>query len=155
MMITLFIAALVLLAALLIRHGMRVNRGLPSRMDKDAAYRAYRALPLGVVGESFHRDNLVQLMGTHNEAGSYATIEAGLVPDLTNPHDPNAVNVVVQDLVVGHLSSPAAKKYRKRYGLETIIVPGAIVGGFKKGRAWADYGVRLDLQLYGGNDNDS
>jgi hypothetical protein len=69
---------------------------------------------LSVVGESFYQDALRRLAGGIASNGIFT---ARLVPEPTNPHDPNAVAVCAEgtDLErVGYLSRKVARQYQPR-----------------------------------------
>jgi hypothetical protein len=91
---------------------------------------------LDVVGESFYQDNLWQLVGAQ-PGDHYRRVEitAVLVPEYDNPHDPNAVGVLIDGLKVGHLSRSDAREYRpgllalQERHRAPIALPGDIVGG--------------------------
>jgi|GEM_PF-2047806 len=63
---------------------------------------------LHVVGESFYRDHLRALV----KAGVGRNTVAWLVPEPDNPHDPNAVAVMVHKGKVGHLSRENAASWQ-------------------------------------------
>lgn len=67
---------------------------------------------LEVVGESFHLDNLWQIVGGRPSMAIRRPIQAALVPELYNPYDENAVAVRIDGLQVGHLSRQDALDYR-------------------------------------------
>lgn len=107
-----------------------------------------RDFPLRVVGTSFHVENLVALCGPATDHVRRTPKEAVLVLEDDNPHDPNAVRVDIDGLVVGHLSRADAVLFREQYArwarkgmpCDAIIVS-------RRSDAASDYGVRLDLDL--------
>jgi hypothetical protein len=112
--------------------------------------------PVQIRGESSYKGNLENICGYHGEESYFADDhKAILYLEDDNQYDPgNAVRVEIDDLVVGYLSRPDAKKYRKRLtevdGPENAIAlcGASIRGGFitKYGEK-ADYGVRLDFNI--------
>jgi HIRAN domain len=64
-----------------------------------------------VVGESFYQEAISSVSGrTGTEALSFDCV-AALVPEPTNPHDPNAIAVQIEGHLVGHLSRENAILY--------------------------------------------
>ena len=91
---------------------------------------------LEVVGESFHQPNLWHLVGARpGKVRVRRGIQAVLMPETSNPHDPNAVSVWIDGLQVGHLTRENARLYRpgllalqEAHGIP-IALPGVIAGG--------------------------
>jgi len=65
-----------------------------------------------VVGESHFQRELDQIAGGKCEDGHDFDALAALLPVDDNPHDPNAVQVQIQQMIVGYLSREDAKAYR-------------------------------------------
>lgn len=63
---------------------------------------------IDIVGESFHVDNLKRLRRKYG-SGEMQII---LRPEPSNRYDKNAVAVLVDEMVVGHLSKPMAKAWQ-------------------------------------------
>ena len=93
-----------------------------------------RVLPGGnrveIVGESFYRKAISEVIAL---GGSGVPLWASLIPEPTNPYDPNAVKVVIAGKHVGHLSRevaivflPVAQKIRE---LGCEVQCSAIIGG--------------------------
>ena len=101
-----------------------------------------------VVGESFQRDHLVQLIKKHNLTDSgelYTTATLKLEPE--NAFDPTAVMVVIEDLQVGYIPksfSPAMTDYIKAKGGKTLQVPARV--GWDKESPQPLVGVRLKME---------
>lgn len=93
---------------------------------------------LEVVGEASYRQNLRSLFGA-DEGRRY--FQAELCPEPDNPHDPNAVKVLIDGKTVGYLSRRMAQVYKRRYGLQVTFVATVIVA--REG----GYGVWLDCNL--------
>ncbi len=73
-----------------------------------------RTQQLEVAGEWYRAANLRNLFSRHakvSESGAEIRLPAVLVPDASNPHDDKAVAVFVDDLHVGYMERPDAKKY--------------------------------------------
>src|SRR4051794_19212595 len=90
---------------------------------------------LEVVGESHYQDHLWQLAGGLQAERIRCAIQAVLVPEPDNPHDSNAVCVLIDDGVVGYLSRQDAAAYRPglvalmcKHG-GSIALEGQIIGG--------------------------
>jgi len=101
-----------------------------------------------VVGESFQRDHLVQLIKKHNLTDSgelYTTATLKLEPE--NAFDPTAVMVVIEELQVGYIPksfSPAMTDYIKAKGGKTLQVPARV--GWDKESPQPLVGVRLKMK---------
>lgn len=111
--------------------------------------------PLKVQGESFYKDNIENVSNYlgEDEGVNADDFIAHLILDEKNINDENAVRVEIDNKIVGYLSRPAAKLYRKKLkelGLENVIGEcfASIRGGYiKRDGTQADFGVRLDLVL--------
>ena len=101
-----------------------------------------------VVGESFQRDHLVQLIKKHNLTDSgelYTTATLKLEPE--NAFDPTAVMVIVEDLQVGYIPksfSGEMTEYIKAKGGKTLQVPARV--GWDKESPQPLVGVRLKME---------
>ena len=100
-----------------------------------------------VVGESFQRDHLVQLIKIHNLADFgelYTTATLKLEPG--NVFDPTAVMVIVEDLQVGYIPksmSAQMSDYIQAQGGNTLQVPARI--GWDTDSPQPLVGVRLKM----------
>jgi len=100
-----------------------------------------------VVGESFQRDHLVQLIKKHNLTDSgelYTTATLKLESD--NPFDPTAVMVIVEDLQVGYIPksmSGEMTNYIKAKGGKKLQVPARV--GWDRDSPQPLVGVRLKM----------
>jgi predicted Zn-ribbon and HTH transcriptional regulator len=92
---------------------------------------------LEVVGESFHQDVLWRLVGGRTITQIQHEIRALLVPEPTNPKDPNAVMIVIEGHCVGHLAREDAAAYLP--GIQRLLARG---------------GVELSGGIYGGGQRD-
>jgi hypothetical protein len=101
-----------------------------------------------VVGESFQRDHLVQLIKMHNLPDSgelYTTATLKLESD--NPFDPTAVMVIIEDLQVGYIPKPFSSEmtdYIKAKGGKTLQVPARV--GWDRDSPQPLVGVRLKME---------
>ncbi|MCR4512949.1 HIRAN domain-containing protein [Aeromicrobium sp. 50.2.37] len=77
------------------------------------------------VGESHYQSELVELLKSRGHVSKSMAecrvpinepFTARLVPEPRNPHDANAVAVVVENHTVAYLSRANAKEYRKSFG---------------------------------------
>lgn len=106
-----------------------------------------------VVGESNYQAALAGICGGKTEDGHNYECQASLVPEPTNPHDPNAVRVTIGGLVVGYLRKPDAIRMNaaiRRARASRAQASAIIVGGWsgRKGkRSEGHFGVRLDIDL--------
>lgn len=109
-----------------------------------------RLHPLDVVGESHYQDALEEIAGGKEEESAHIETRACLIPDVDNPYDPNAVGVLIDDLLVGYVSRDIALKLhpvlmdlfeRRRY---ILSCPAVIVGGWYRGDGdEGSFGVQL------------
>lgn len=103
-----------------------------------------------VVGEQYHQAELDAVTGgTRGEQGVWIEKVAELRPEPSNPHDPNAVMVLIEGQHVGYLPAKSVKQSRRLID-ETIDahVRATCLAVINKG--WSDddgvkgaYGVRL------------
>jgi hypothetical protein len=83
---------------------------------------------LEVVGEAYYQDALWRIVGGHTVHLVRHEIVASLLPEPRNPYDPNAVKIVINGLLVGHLSREDALaalnayRWNARLELEPQIV---------------------------------
>lgn len=101
-----------------------------------------------VVGESFQRDHLVQLIKNNDSVTNgelYTTATLKLEPE--NPFDSTAVMVIIQDLQVGYIPksfSGEITDYIKAKGGKTLQVPARI--GWDVDSPQPLVGVRLKME---------
>ena len=100
-----------------------------------------------VVGESFQRDHLVQLIKNHKaieDGALYTTATLKLEPE--NAFDPTAVMVIVENLQVGYVPKSMSAEmtdYIKAKGSSTLDVPARI--GWDTDSPQPLVGVRLKM----------
>lgn len=106
-----------------------------------------------VVGESHYQAALSAICGGKTASGHELECIAQLRLQPTNPHDRNAVQVLIHGRVVGYLPRRDAASFsrwaaRRGFEYRTFEAPAVIVGGFeRKGRqdASGHFGVRLRM----------
>ncbi len=108
-----------------------------------------------VVGESYYQDALSAICGGHCDEGHEHECVATLVPEPDNPHDSNAVAVLIEGRKVGHLPRVAALVYTTalaRHGnpAARFTCDAEIRGGWRRERRNGQvdeggFGVWLDL----------
>lgn len=103
------------------------------------------------VGTSYHKDELVEL--AQNPRGKEALVycTARLEPEHANPHDANAVVVVIEGKKVGHLSREFAKEFRGLFAQFGLPLQPTTCDAVISNGLLCDYGdyshsVELDLQ---------
>jgi hypothetical protein len=107
--------------------------------------------PMEVVGESHYQDALWTIVGGPRADPVHYETQAVLEPEPDNPHDPNAIQVLVEGHLVGYLSREDAAIYRP--GLLRLIeasptgrvaLEAQIVGGGPRRDGIGFLGVFLD-----------
>ena len=76
------------------------------------AIRAEGGSDISVVGESNYWSNLNHVSGADEHGARRRNLTAWLLAEPENQHDRNAVQVVIEDRVVGYLSRAKAEKYQ-------------------------------------------
>jgi hypothetical protein len=108
---------------------------------------------IDVVGESHYQEALESVCGGRTEDSQRLEVEAFLVPEDDNPHDPKAVCVYIQDQTVGHLDRETARSFREQMEKSdasgrAVKCDAIIVGGWDRGGGDRGYfGVKLDLPM--------
>lgn len=103
---------------------------------------------LDVVGESYRQQNLWNIVGGHTDQYIKQPIVAVLVPE-NNPHDPNAIAVYINGLMVGYLPREIAAKYRPglnrlmKEHQHPIALAGQVIGGGRRDDGIGNLGVFL------------
>lgn len=86
-----------------LKHSAKENVGPASRA-------ALKALNPQIVGQSYHRDHLIALAGDITMTGA-REFAGKLVSEPSNPHDPHAVAVTINEQRVAYLSREDASRY--------------------------------------------
>jgi hypothetical protein len=108
-----------------------------------------------VVGESHYQTALASICGGYTEEGHDVVVEANLVLEDSNPHDPDAVRVDIKGETVGYLSRENARQYRNRLieeGYPHVVAKcmANIRGGWDRGHGDKGYfGIWLDVPTTG------
>jgi hypothetical protein len=101
---------------------------------------------LPVVGESLYESAFLELVGPRRPEGYNVVVDAALIPENDNRHDPKAVRVEVRGKKVGYLSRSMARRFRMRFARRTVYCRAKIIGGWDRGgNDTGHFGVRLDL----------
>lgn len=106
-----------------------------------------------IVGESHYQGALERICGGRTRDGAEKYVDATLIQEDTNPHDPMAVRIDIHGLTVGYLSREDARSYRQRLeeaGHPDLIgVCAAVIrGGWDRGHGdKGHFGVWLDLPV--------
>jgi hypothetical protein len=126
------------------------SRASPAR--RHAVILGDGAFRFPIVGESHYQAELEEIAGGRSEDGARnLLVEAILVREPTNPYDPSAIAVKVEDRIVGYLSRDSAKLFDRALiqgGFETVSCEAVINGGWDRGPSdRGHFGVRLNAAL--------
>ncbi len=106
-----------------------------------------------VVGEAHYQDQIESVVGKRTEDGSDKVVQAALVLEDSNVHDPMAVRVDIEGVTCGYLSRANARAYRRaleKLGHGPLIgqCQAVVIGGWDRGAEDnGKYGVKLDLPV--------
>ena len=114
----------------------------PSRAAPADPFLVHANIPRGgvvmAVGESHYQDNFLRVAGNKRHAGFDDDCIAHLVPEPSNPYDPNAVMVTLSGLTVGYLNRGDALQYHQlvtdsisRSGIAAVVA--RVKGGWDRG----------------------
>lgn len=103
-----------------------------------------------VVGESYRQGLLSKMAGGRTPDGVNKRVWVWITPEPNNPHDPNAVRIVLDNTTVAYLAADIAPKYKKRMRAlgysSTACCEAVICGGWKRpGGDTGHFGLKLDL----------
>ena len=111
------------------------------------------SFPMAIVGESFHQEALIAICGKHRRYGSDLQVDAVIAREPNNPHDGNAVAVLISGRKVGHLSREAAagvSDQMREQGLDRAECAARIRGGWRTNQHdEGAYGVYLAIPQMG------
>lgn len=111
------------------------------------------SFPMEVVGESGFQDALVAISGGHNRYGHYLPCEAEIMREPSNPHDPNAVVVLIEGRKVGYLAREQAARVSAQMvtdGVQAVRCGAQITGGWRTNQYDAGFfGVKLAIPSWG------
>lgn len=119
----------------------------------DARLEGDGTFPVEVVGESSYRRNFEAIFGRRTADGVDELVEAVLVPEDDNPHDPDAVQVRIGGRTVGYLGRDDAATFRRLVASGSLPegnlgCAARVRGGWDRGPDdRGDFGVRLDFAL--------
>lgn len=99
-----------------------------------------------VVGEASYQDALEAICGGRNFYSAEHQCKALLIPEPNNPHDPNAVQVIVDRKVVGYLARAHAVEYHQHIGMNASSCEAKIVGGWDDGKTVGHFGIKLKIK---------
>lgn len=106
-----------------------------------------------IVGEASYQDALDRICGGRNADGHELECKASLIEEPKNPHDRNAVKVVIAGRTVGYLSRRDAVAFKQALVSEglsgrPVNVDAIVIGGWDRGsRGQGHYGVKLDMTM--------
>lgn len=111
------------------------------------------SFPMEAVGESNYQHNFVAICGPRTSAERDEEHLAVLRLEPSNKHDPNAVQVLIKNRLVGYLPRAHAvrvKEQMERYGINEAQCAARIRGGWYVDEYdEGDYGVWLGVPTYG------
>lgn len=107
--------------------------------------RAQQGRLLDVHGESHYQENLRRVCGRPTSNGEDRWVNARLKPEPDNPHDDNAVVVLIRNRPVGYLTSVDARRWHAALPAGGAKVRAHITGGWKRAHHQGHYGVRVTL----------
>ena len=104
-----------------------------------------------IVGEAAFQVALRRIAGPKSEHSKNTVVNAVLICQTDNPHDPNAVAVKIAGMMVGFLSREDAKLFRAELStldasLPDCFIDAKIVGGWLDEDSEGSYGVKLKLK---------
>lgn len=114
---------------------------------------AGRGFNLPVVGELQWQDSIAAVVGGRCEEGHNCQMPAQLVFDDANPHDPNAIGVMIDSHAVGWIPWEKAVEFRaalRKLNIENLPVTckAKVIGGWDRGRKDRGlFGVKLSLSM--------
>ena len=102
-----------------------------------------------VVGVSHYQDALTEIAGRPGPEGVRHPVAAVLEPEPANPHDPNAIRVLVAGRPAGYLSRDDALRYGSAVRLlrdhDHVLVCDALIVGRGPGAGTQNLGLFLEL----------
>lgn len=99
-----------------------------------------------VVGEASYQSALETICGGRRFYSAEHQCQALLLPEPNNPHDPNAVQVIVDRKVVGYLARAHAVEYHHHIGMKASSCEAKIVGGWDDGETVGHFGIKLKIK---------
>lgn len=99
-----------------------------------------------MVGEASYQPALSKICGGKREFSAKKQCKAILVPEPTNPEDPNAISVIIDRRLVGYLAREHAIEYHQHIGPKASSCDAKIVGGWKDQHSEGSFGVKLKIK---------
>lgn len=99
-----------------------------------------------VVGESQFQAALEKIAGGKTPNRHDLQCKAILAPVADNPHDTNAVHVIISGRQVGVLAREDASEYRQALGTTVTSCNAKITGGWKDEHSEGSFGVKLKIK---------
>lgn len=127
--------------------------GIFSRLFGSGAheFKNYGLFRVEAVGESYTQDVLTKIAGKPSRRGHADTFDAELELEDSNPHDDQAVRILIRGCQVGYLSRADARRHRQflsdlgRPRAKSICRAMICGGWYRSSSDRGDFGVRLDL----------
>lgn len=114
--------------------------------SRPAEFARGRGWTIPVVGESHYQSEIGGQYRANGGTEHDLKVTAVLMPEPSNPHDANAVAVLVGGQTVGYLPRDLAAEYGSSVGPVTGWCSAKIIGGFVfEDGTRASYGVKLNL----------
>lgn len=101
-----------------------------------------------IVGEGSYQEALDSIAGGKTKNGHEIELLATLTREPDNPHDRNAIAVIIAGRKVGYIARTEAEAIAEmidRHGYSQFTADAMIVGGWTSRKSEGHYGVRLDL----------
>lgn len=115
-------------------------------IDDPAIIRLTKGGFFEVVGEASYQDALEQICGGRDFYSAQHQCQALLIPEPNNPHDPNAVQVIVDRKLVAYLAREHAVEYHQHIGMNASSCDAKIVGGWDDGETIGHFGIKLKIK---------
>lgn len=119
-----------------------VERAVAPHMEGDGSF------GFDVVGEGSYQDALDFIAGGKTKKGHEIERLATLIREPHNPHDKNAIAVIIDGRKVGYIARTEAKVMATmidQRGYSQLTADAMIVGGWTDSKGEGYYGVKLDL----------
>ncbi|SEP71428.1 HIRAN domain-containing protein [Devosia sp. YR412] len=119
-----------------------LDRAAAPHMDGDGSF------DFDIVGEASYQEALDTIAGGKTKKGHEIEVLATLVREPSNPHDGNAIAVIIEGRKVGYVARAEAKAISKMIdscGYSQFTADAMIVGGWVDRKGEGHYGVKLDL----------
>jgi hypothetical protein len=104
---------------------------------------------VAVVGEASYQDAIRQICGSRRWEDVRCEVTAALIPEPTNKHDPNAIQVQIDSKVVGYLSRGDALDYgpmmQRLAARGKVAACKAVIAGRGQGSETMNLGVFLHM----------